>query len=116
MSIVISYCENIPSAVILALGSKAVLYCKLNFSDSVFSTAPFVVAAAAVAVVSFGQIFLGGLTFTALSEQSLQYPETLVKSFSFFKINVTALSGQSLQYPETQKHYVPSPVPAYTRA
>ena len=91
MSIVISYCENIPSAVILALGSKAVLYCKLNFSDSVFSTAPFVVAAAAVAVVSFGQIFLGGLSFTALS-------------------------GQSLQYPETQKHYVPSPVPAYTRA
>ena len=61
MSIVISYCENIPSAVIPALGSKAVLYCKLNFSDSVFSTAPFVVAAAAVAVVSFGQIFLGFL-------------------------------------------------------
>ena len=65
MSIVIRYYENIPSAVILALGSKAVLYCKLNFSDSVFSTASFVVDAA-VAVVSFGQIFLGGLQFYRL--------------------------------------------------
>ena len=65
MSIIISYYENIPSAVVLALGNKAVLYCKSNFSDNVFSTVSFV-AAAAVAVVSFGQIFRGGFKFCCL--------------------------------------------------